>query len=83
MQIGRTVVTTKVRIKSRVPEFTTNGSHINAKNSAAQSKEYELEGGYKFDKNTKVVEINGKKYLVRPEIEEDQQDYDCKCFFIN
>lgn len=63
-----------------MPEFTTNGSHINVKNSAFRPKEYEVEGGFKFDKNTKVVEINGKKYLVRPEIEDDQQDYDCKLF---
>lgn len=79
VQIGRTIVTTKAKIRSKVPEFTTNGSHINAKNGVkkAKTEDYGFEG-YKLDPNTKVIEIDGKRYLVRPEIEDDDIDNNCK-----
>lgn len=70
VQIGRTIVTTKAKIRSTVPEFTTNGSHINVKNGAQDKDEMGF-GEYKLDPNMKVIEIDGKRYLVKPEDDDE------------
>lgn len=80
VQIGRTIVTTKAKIRSKVPEFPTSGGHIISKNGMNvknRNEDYGFEG-YKLDPNTKVIEIDGKRYLVRPEIEDDDMDNNCK-----
>lgn len=76
MQIGRTVVTIKSKLKSKVPEFKTNNGHMEkAKNASYKESEMAIENGLK------IIEIDGKRFLVRPEVEEDmindeQQDDD-------
>lgn len=67
VQIGRTIVTTKAKSKSKVPEFTTNGSHINMKNKFMTQDPENADDGYKLEGNTKIIEIDGKRFLVMPE----------------
>ena len=76
VQIGRTVVTSKAKSTSKVPEFNPKGNNISEKNNWPKDSEdnFDNDSSYKFDKTTKVVEINGKKYLVRPEIEGEHLD---------
>ena len=66
LQIGRTVVTIKTKIKSKIPVFNTNGSNM----SKTKANDMKLEN-LKNDGPLKIVEINGKRFLVRPENEEE------------
>ena len=66
VQIGRTIVTTKAKIRSKIPEFSTN----QGKSSTPIFRPKENE--YKFDESQsnseyRIVEINGKRFLVKPE----------------
>lgn len=72
VQIGRTIVTTKAKIKSKVPEFQVNEGHASNKVYKANSNDV------KFEENEengeyRVVEINGKRYLVKPEADADPE----------
>ena len=49
LQIGRTVVTMKVKLKSKVPEFKTNSSQIKNKNSENKKEINFDENNYKID----------------------------------
>jgi len=57
LQIGRTVVTMK---------FKANGGHQSYK-----PKENFDQNTKKYDENLKIVEIDGKRFLVRPEVEDE------------
>jgi pSer/pThr/pTyr-binding forkhead associated (FHA) protein len=66
LQIGRTVVTMKCKMKSKVPEFKTNNSRMEkVKTASYNESEVALENGLK------IIEIDGKRFLVRPEVDED------------
>ena len=73
-QIGRTIVTIRAKSKSKVPEFTTNNSHyaINNKAQKSNTDEYHFDNNDKDSESLKVVEIDGKRFLVRPEVEEEE-----------
>lgn len=79
LQIGRTIVTIKAKIRSKVPEFTTNNSNLSNKNKAKNGGKDSLKSNDKIvDENYKIVEVNGKRYLVKPEGEENEYDDWCK-----
>ena len=61
LQIGRTVVTMKCKTRSKVPEFKTNNSRMENKNKIPTDDEYRLDNGLK------IIEIDGKRFLVKPE----------------
>lgn len=71
VQIGRTIVTTKAKIRSKIPEFSTN-------QGKSQTPVYRpKDNEYKFDESQsnseyRIVEINGKRFLVKPEEDEDE-----------
>ncbi len=67
VQIGRTIITTKLKVEPKIPEFTTKENNKNEMEASRAT-----ENVVKFDKDYqdneyKVIEINGKRYLVKPE----------------
>eukprot|EP00344_Euplotes_crassus_P008538 CAMPEP_0197017290 /NCGR_PEP_ID=MMETSP1380-20130617/79460_1 /TAXON_ID=5936 /ORGANISM="Euplotes crassus, Strain CT5" /LENGTH=212 /DNA_ID=CAMNT_0042444375 /DNA_START=625 /DNA_END=1261 /DNA_ORIENTATION=- len=58
IQVGRTIITVKVRTESKVPEFLTQNMSKN--NQVKFDPDFE-------DKEYKVIEIKGKRYLIKPE----------------
>jgi pSer/pThr/pTyr-binding forkhead associated (FHA) protein len=75
LQIGRTIVTIKAKIRSKVPEFTTNNCNISKKNKMKNVAIENSEFNNKLDgEDYKIVEIDGKRYLVKPEIESNEYD---------
>lgn len=68
-QIGRTIVTIRTRIQSKIPVFNTNESNMNKIKSTGVKLE-----NFKDDDKYKIVEINGKRFLVRPLEDEDDEN---------
>ena len=81
VQIGRTIVTTRPKLKSEIPSYINNESNLipdqvyQASNDEVKFDEEYKNGEYK------VIQINGKRYLVKPENEiEDQSKYSLKIY---
>lgn len=79
IQVGRTVITTKLKIEPKIPEFITQENSKNQISRKGQSEDSKSNSNIvKFDQNYedeeyKVIEINGKRYLVKPENEMERE----------
>lgn len=71
VQIGRTIVTTKAKIRSKIPEFSTNQGKSQAPVYRPKDNEYKFDES-QSNSEYRIVEINGKRFLVKPEEDEDE-----------
>ena len=74
VQVGRTIVTSKPTPKSKIPDNIPPEDHLIPNNNIyrTENDQVKFDEGYQ-DTNYKVIEINGRRFLVKPENEMEDQ----------